>query len=47
VPAVLLITGFANGGKAAFSDFMAHHYHKPVKPSWNPGDFFGAKFAKP
>jgi Zn-dependent M28 family amino/carboxypeptidase len=78
VPAVFLITGFANGGKAAFTDFMAHHYHKPsddmnlplrfdvgakfarlnyeltreladspVKPSWNKGDFFGVKFAKP
>ena len=78
VPAVFLITGFANGGEAAFTDFMAHHYHKPsddmnlplrfdvgatfarlnyeitrelaespVKPSWNKGDFFGSKFAKP
>jgi Zn-dependent M28 family amino/carboxypeptidase len=78
VPAVFLITGFANGGQAAFADFMAHHYHKPsddmqlplrfdvgakfarlnyeitrelaespVKPSWNTGDFFGDKFAKP
>jgi hypothetical protein len=78
VPAVFLITGFANGGEAAFTDFMAHHYHKPsddmnlplrfdvgakfarlnyeitreladspVKPSWNVGDFFGDKFAKP
>ena len=78
VPAVFLITGFDNGGQAAFSDFMAHHYHKPsddmnlplrfdvgakfarlnyeitrelaespVKPSWNEGDFFGGKFAKP
>jgi len=78
VPAVFLITGFANGGQAAFADFMAHHYHKPsddmnlplrfdvgakfarlnyeitreladspVKPSWNQGDFFGGKFAKP
>jgi len=78
VPAVFLITGFANGGQAAFTDFMAHHYHKPsddmslplrfdvgakfarlnyeitreladspVKPSWNKGDFFGDKFAKP
>ena len=78
VPAVFLITGFANGGQAAFADFMAHHYHKPsddmnlplrfdvgakfarlnyeitrelaaspIKPSWNKGDFFGGKFAKP
>jgi Zn-dependent M28 family amino/carboxypeptidase len=78
VPAVFLITGFANGGEAAFTDFMAHHYHKPsddmnlplrfdvgakfarlnyeitrelaespAKPSWNKGDFFGGKFAKP
>ena len=78
VPAVFLITGFDNGGQAAFSDFMAHHYHKPSddmnlplrfdvgakfarlnyeitrelaespgKPSWNEGDFFGGKFAKP
>ena len=78
VPAVFLITGFANGGEAAFGDFMAKHYHKPsddmnlpirfdvgakfaklnyeitrelaetpVKPSWNKGDFFGEKYAKP
>jgi Zn-dependent M28 family amino/carboxypeptidase len=78
VPAVFLFTGFADGGEAAFKDFMAKHYHKPsddmnlpirfdagakfaklnyevtreladspVKPSWNKGDFFGEKFAKP
>ena len=76
IPAVFLITGFANGGEAAFKDFLAHHYHKPsddlslpirydmgakfarlnyaitreladtdVRPSWNNGDFFAAKFA--
>jgi hypothetical protein len=76
IPAVFLFTGFANGGEAAFKDFMAHHYHKPsddlslpirydvgakfarlnyavtraladsdVRPAWNKGDFFAAKFA--
>jgi Zn-dependent M28 family amino/carboxypeptidase len=76
IPAVFLLTGFANGGEAAFKDFLAHHYHKPsddlslpirydmgakfarlnyaitreladtdVRPSWNKGDFFAAKFA--
>ena len=76
IPAVFLLTGFANGGEVAFKDFLAHHYHKPsddlslpirydmgakfarlnyaitrelantdVRPSWNKGDFFAAKFA--
>jgi hypothetical protein len=29
VPAVFLATGFANGGEAAYRDFLARHYHKP------------------
>jgi Zn-dependent M28 family amino/carboxypeptidase len=29
VPAVFLATGYANGGKKAWDDFWANHYHKP------------------
>jgi Zn-dependent M28 family amino/carboxypeptidase len=48
VPAVFLITGFGNGGEAAFSDFMAHHYHKPSDDLNLPLRFdVGAKFARP
>ena len=47
VPAVFLITGFDNGGQAAFSDFMAHHYHKPSDDMSLPLRFdVGAKFAR-
>jgi len=47
VPAVFLITGFANGGEAAFTDFMAKHYHKPSDDMTLPIRFdVGAKFAK-
>jgi hypothetical protein len=47
VPAVFLITGFANGGEAAFTDFMAHHYHKPSDDMTLPLRFdVGAKFAR-
>ncbi len=47
VPAVFLITGFANGGETAFKDFMANHYHKPSDDMTLPLRFdVGAKFAK-
>ena len=29
IPAALLVTGYANGGQAAWADFLAHHYHQP------------------
>ena len=29
VPAILLFTGYGNGGKAKFDDFFARHYHQP------------------
>jgi len=29
VPAALVVTGHANGGEAAWADFLAHHYHQP------------------
>jgi len=29
VPAILLFTGFGNGGKDRFDDFFARHYHQP------------------
>ena len=28
-PGVFLMTGFANGGREQFTDFLAHHYHSP------------------
>jgi len=47
VPAVFLITGYANGGEAAFKDFMAHHYHKPSDDLSQPIRYdMGAKFAR-
>lgn len=47
IPAVFLITGFANGGEAAFKDFMANHYHKPSDDMSLPIRFdVGAKFAR-
>ena len=47
VPAVFLITGFANGGEAAFGDFMKNHYHKPSDDMNLPLRFdAGAKFAR-
>ncbi|HEU5483027.1 MAG TPA: M20/M25/M40 family metallo-hydrolase [Sphingomicrobium sp.] len=29
IPAILLMTGYANGGEAKWKDFFAKHYHKP------------------
>jgi hypothetical protein len=29
VPAILLMTGFANGGEPVWKDFLAHYYHRP------------------
>ena len=29
VPAALVVTGYANGGEAAWADFLAHRYHQP------------------
>ena len=42
VPAILLFTGYANGGKAKWDDFFARVYHKPnddlTQPiNWNAG----------
>jgi Zn-dependent M28 family amino/carboxypeptidase len=47
VPAVFLVTGFANGGEKALKDFEATHYHMPsddlsVDIDWAAG----AKFAR-
>jgi Zn-dependent M28 family amino/carboxypeptidase len=47
IPAVFLVTGYANGGEAAFKDFMAHHYHKPSDDLSLPIRYdMGAKFAR-
>ncbi len=46
VPAVFLVTGFANGGDAAFKTFMSNHYHRPSDQMDLPIDFqAAAKFA--
>ncbi len=47
IPAVFLATGYANGGEAAYKDFMAHHYHKPSDDLSQPIRYdMGAKFAR-
>ena len=47
VPAILLFTGYANGGKAKWDEFFARAYHKPSDDmsqtiNWNAG----ARYAK-
>lgn len=47
IPAVFLMTGFANGGEAAFTGFLANRYHKPNDDLRQGIDYVaGAKFAK-
>lgn len=47
VPSVFLMTGFKNGGEAAFRDFLKTHYHKPSDQVSLPFDWeAGAKFAR-
>jgi Zn-dependent M28 family amino/carboxypeptidase len=47
VPAVFLMTGFANGGDKAFPAFLASHYHKPSDDLNLPIDYqAGARFAQ-
>lgn len=47
IPAVFLMTGFANGGEKAFKDFLATHYHQPSDDLSLPIDWqAGAKFAE-
>jgi hypothetical protein len=47
VPSVFLMTGFANGGREAFTSFLATHYHKPSDDLALPIDWkAGAKFAQ-
>ena len=47
VPAVFLMTGFANGGEKAFRSFLANCYHKPCDDLSQPIDYAaGAKFAR-
>ena len=47
VPALFLMTGYANGGEAKVKEFLADHYHRPsddlsLQLNWKAG----AKFAK-
>jgi hypothetical protein len=47
VPSVFLMTGFANGGREKFTDFLATHYHKVSDDLGQPIDWkVGAKFAR-
>lgn len=47
VPSVFLMTGFANGGREKFTDFLAKHYHKVTDELALPIDWqAGAKFAR-
>ncbi|HEY6210935.1 MAG TPA: M28 family metallopeptidase, partial [Vicinamibacterales bacterium] len=47
VPAVMLMTGFANGGEKKFRDFLAACYHRPCDDVSHPIDYeAGAKFAR-
>ncbi len=46
VPAVMLATGFANGGAEIIMDFQKNHYHMPSDDASLPIDYAaGAKFA--
>jgi hypothetical protein len=47
VPAVFLMTGFQNGGEAAFRGFLANCYHKPCDDLSQPISYAaGARFAR-
>ncbi len=47
VPALLLATGFANGGKAAWEHFLATDYHQPSDDMKQPIDWdAGARYAR-
>ncbi|WP_309643330.1 M28 family metallopeptidase [Phenylobacterium sp.] len=47
VPSVFLMTGFENGGQAAFTGFLRDNYHKPSDDLALPIDYaVGAKFAR-
>lgn len=47
VPAVFLMTGFANGGEKAFQTFLKTNYHKPSDDLKQPINYqAGAKFAR-
>jgi Zn-dependent M28 family amino/carboxypeptidase len=47
IPAVFLATGFANGGAAAWQDFLANYYHQPDDDMNQALDWqAGARFAE-
>ena len=47
IPAVFLMTGFANGGEEKFTNFLSSNYHKPTDDLNLPFDWkAGAKFAQ-
>jgi Zn-dependent M28 family amino/carboxypeptidase len=46
-PAIFLMTGFQNGGQAAFEDFLKTHYHQPSDDLTRPFNWdAAAKFAR-
>jgi Zn-dependent M28 family amino/carboxypeptidase len=47
IPALFLMTGQANGGKAAWADYLAHSYHRPSDDMSQPFRWnAGAKFSQ-
>ena len=47
IPSVFLMTGFANGRREGFTDFLAHHYHSPSDDLNLPINWqAGARFAR-
>ena len=47
IPSIFLMTGFANGGREKFTDFLSTHYHKVSDDLALPIDWkAGAKFAR-
>jgi hypothetical protein len=47
VPSVFLMTGFANGGRERFTDFLEHQYHSPRDEITLPFNWqAGARFAQ-
>lgn len=47
IPAVVLATGMANGGKAAWTTYLANNYHQPSDDLSQPIDWrAGARFAE-
>lgn len=47
IPAILLMTGYGNGGEAQWKDFLAHHYHQVSDDLSQPIEWDqGARYAE-